>query len=217
MSAVQPDDADRDALFARYAVSRETALNLARYAELLIEHQAMLNLVGPATIPQLWNRHMLDSAQLLDYIPATANDLIDLGSGAGFPALVLAMLKPDLHVTLVESRAKKCRFLEEVIAATGLQGRAVVANARAEALAAQPYAVISARALASLSQLLDWGLRFQSARTLWVLPKGRSVEQEVEEAKQAFRFGHALKPSLTDSEARILLAWQVERRAKGRT
>ncbi len=217
MSVAQLDDEGRAALLTKFDVSRETMLRLETYAALLVEQQQSMNLVGPATIPELWHRHMLDSAQLLPYIPTSARSLIDLGSGAGFPALVLAIMNPDLAVTMVESRTKKCRFLEQVIAATGLSARARVVNARAEALPVEGYDVISARALASLAQLFNWGLRFQSARTLWLLPKGRSVEQEVVEAKRMFRFGHALKPSLTDPDARILLAWQAERRAKGKT
>lgn len=214
---MQLDDGVRESLLTRYDVSRETSAQLDTYAALLVEQQRILNLVGPATIPKLWHRHMLDSAQLLDHVPGTASDVLDLGSGAGFPALVMAILRPELRVTAVESRAKKCRFLEQVVNATGLGARVTVLNARVEALPSKPYSIISARALASLSQLLDWGLRFQSGRTLWLLPKGRSVEQEIAEAKRIFRFGYALKPSLTDAEARILLAWQVERRAKGKT
>ena len=217
MSAVQLGAEARASLIDKYDVPRETLARLDAYAGLLVEQQQFLNLVGPATIPHLWHRHMLDSAQLLDHLPANASTVLALGSGARFPALVLAILRSELSVSLVESRAKKCRFLQQVIEHTGLGDRVTVINDRIEALPTRSYSVISARALASLPQLLDWGLRFQSPRTLWVLPKGRSVESEIADAKRAFRFGHALKPSVTDAEARILLAWQVEKRAKGKT
>ncbi len=171
-----------------------------------------MNLVSPSTLAAAWTRHIDDSLQLLDYVPATARQWIDLGSGAGFPGLVVAVAVPEMTVTLVESRAKKCAFLGAVVEELGLGHRVAIDNRRIEEMPDRAFDIISARALASLPQLFDWGHRFQASHSLWVLPKGRSVEGELADARRDYRFGHALKPSRTDADARIVLAWQVERR-----
>lgn len=211
MSAVRPD-----LLLRGQAVPRETIAQLDAYVRLLGEWQARMNLVSPATLDQAWTRHVDDSMQLLDHVPASARRWIDLGAGAGFPGLVVAVAAPDMAVTLVESRAKKCAFLAAVVDALGLGERVTIDNRRIETIPDQPFDVISARALASLPQLFDWGRRFQASHSLWVLPKGRSVEAELADARRDYRFGHALKSSRTDADARIVLAWQVERRRGGK-
>lgn len=203
---------DRAYLIEHYSVPRETIEQLDRYAALLVEWQSRLNLVGPATIPDLWVRHFLDSAQLLDHAPGRALDWLDLGSGAGFPGLVIAIMRPDVRITLVESRAKKCTFLNAVADACGIADRVTVLAERIEALPDRQFDVISARALASLSQLFDWGLRFAESNTLWLLPKGASVESELADARRKFSFSATLRPSITDPAARIVLARDVERR-----
>lgn len=207
MSAVQPELLSRGQI-----VSRETTEQLEAYVRLLGEWQERMNLVSPATLAEAWTRHVDDSLQLLDHAPLAARRWVDLGAGAGFPGLVVAMAAPDMAVTLVESRAKKCAFLAAVVAAFGLGNRVTIDNRRIETIPEQPFDVISARALAALPQLFDWGRRFQASHSLWVLPKGRSVETELADARRDYRFGHALKPSRTDADARIVLAWQVERR-----
>lgn len=207
MCAVRPDLRLRG-----QTVSRETAKQLEAYVRLLEDWQTRMNLVSPSTLAAAWTRHIDDSLQLLDYVPATARQWIDLGSGAGFPGLVVAVAVPEMTVTLVESRAKKCAFLGAVVEELGLGHRVAIDNRRIEEMPDRAFDIISARALASLPQLFDWGHRFQASHSLWVLPKGRSVEGELADARRDYRFGHALKPSRTDADARIVLAWQVERR-----
>lgn len=187
---------------------------LDRYAAMLVEWQQRMNLVGPATVPHLWSRHFLDSAQLLEHAPGRPLQWLDMGSGAGFPALVIAILRPDVNVTLVESRAKKCLFLQAVADACGLSDRVRIHAERVESLPEAQFDVISARALASLQQLFDWGLRFAESDTLWLLPKGASVDSELAEARKKFSFSMQYRPSITDPSARIILARDVMRRGR---
>lgn len=190
-------------------VSRETLLALDRYALMLEAWQTRVNLVGPSTLADIWRRHFLDSAQLLTLIPDPPQTrLIDIGSGAGFPGLVLALLGVG-DVTLVESVGKKARFLEAVVDALGLSGRCLVHNGRVEALKTAPFDVITARACASLTQVFDWTRRFAAQGTRWLLLKGETVAQELDEAARDWRFGHRLHASLSDPRGRIVEVWDV--------
>ena len=178
---------------------------LERYAELLVDWQRRMNLVGPATLPDLWSRHFRDSAQLLAFGGGPpGRPWLDIGSGAGFPALVIAMLS-DAQLHLVEATAKKCAFLETVVAECAI-GNAVVHNRRIEALPAFEAAVISARACAPLAQLFRWGRRFATPRTRWILPKGARHAEEIAEARRSLAFSVEAHPSRTSPEARVLVA-----------
>lgn len=188
-------------------VSRETADKLALYAAMLVDWQSRMNLIGPATLPDVWNRHMRDSTQLWPLI-RDSSAILDIGSGAGFPGLVLAVLGAG-HVTLVDSVAKKTRFLEAAVTALDLSGHVTVCNARIEALPPQQFSTITARACASLAQLFDWGHRFAAHSTQWILPKGQSVEAELTEASADWRFEHRLHASQTDPRGRIVEAMHV--------
>lgn len=201
------DDA-RSAFAAEYDVSRETLARLDRYAELLIDWQQRMNLVAPSTLPHVWDRHFRDSAQLLA-IAGTGQRWLDIGAGGGFPGLVLAIIDPGATFTLVESIAKKCRFLTEVASETGTIDRVTIANQRVETL--QPLAcdIITARAAAALDVLFDWSARFGRPGTRWILPKGRNVQEELATAAKRFHFDHQLIPSRTDSDARIVVARNV--------
>lgn len=199
----------RDAFAAQFDVSRETIARLDTYAALLQEWQQRMNLVGPSTLPQLWTRHFTDSAQLAAL--GGAGRWLDIGSGGGFPGLVLAILMPNCQVTLVESIAKKCAFLREVIAATGLLDRATVLNSRIEHLPYERFDVVTARAVAPLSKLFDWTVRFAHPGLHWILPKGSRVEEELADARRAFTIEAQLVPSLTDPDARIVVATAVKR------
>ncbi len=132
-------------------VSRETLARLKAYADILAAWSERHNLVARSTLPDLWHRHFLDSAQVAPLIPAEARTLADLGSGAGFPGLVLAAMRPELAVTLHESTGKKCDFLRAAAEAMGLS--VLVQNERIEALPPNPFDVITARALAALPLL----------------------------------------------------------------
>ena len=209
---------ERDAFAAEFNVSRETLQRLDRYAALLAEWQQRMNLVGPSTLPHIWDRHFRDSAQLLP-IAGEGKRWLDIGAGGGFPGLVLAILDPAAHFMLVESIAKKCSFLTTVAQETGTSGRVQVNNARVESIPGQIFDVITARAAASLQILFEWGERFADPQTCWILPKGARAEEELATAAKRFHFDHQLIPSRTDSAARIVVARNVrtiERKAVDR-
>lgn len=194
-----------------FDVSRETLAKLDRYAELLAEWQQKMNLVGPSTLPHIWDRHFRDSAQLLP-IAGVGRSWLDIGAGGGFPGLVLGILDPTARLVLVESITKKCRFLDTVASETGILANVTIQNVRIEALAVSKFDVITARAAASLDVLFDWGLRFSGSGTRWILPKGARVQEELASAAKRFHFDHELIASRTDSDARIVVAKGVKRR-----
>jgi 16S rRNA (guanine527-N7)-methyltransferase len=195
-----------------FDVSRETKERLALLERELRRWQAIKNLVGPGTLDRIWDRHIVDSLQLLDLAPQ-AKTWLDLGSGAGFPGLVLAIagFERGLKVDLVESNSRKCSFLRQIARLTGVN--ATVHEARLETVIPQftgSTDVVSARALASLSQLLDWTAPLLKAGTMGLFPKGRDAEIELTEARKSWTFDVEILPSRTDSEARILRITSIE-------
>jgi 16S rRNA (guanine527-N7)-methyltransferase len=201
----------REAFAVAYDVPRETLTKFETYADLLIAWQQRMNLVGPATLPHLWDRHFADSAQLLT-VAGFGRSWLDIGSGAGFPGLVIALQDPTASVTLVESITKKCRFLAESIDRLDLGARVRLENRRIETLPTQKFDTITARALAALDKLFDWALPYAGSATRWVLPKGARVDDELAIAIDRFAFDYTLVPSRTDAAARIVVASGVRRR-----
>jgi 16S rRNA (guanine527-N7)-methyltransferase len=199
------------------SLADQTALDrLNRLVALLTEENARQNLVAAATLPQVWQRHLADSAQLLAHVPRGTSDpgpWLDLGTGAGFPGLVIASMRPEWDVRLVESRKKRCEWLEGARVALGLSQCRVVA-ARLEAVETFPAGVISARAFAPLGKLLDLSTRFSTSRTLWLLPKGRSAAQELAALPESRRKLFHVEHSLTDPEAGIVVG-RLETGRKG--
>ncbi|RAU23722.1 16S rRNA (guanine(527)-N(7))-methyltransferase RsmG [Paramagnetospirillum kuznetsovii] len=189
-------------------VSRETLRRLGLYADLLVKWQAKINLVGPDTLPDLWSRHILDSAQLFPLIPATAKRLVDLGSGAGFPGLVLAVMgAPDVH--LVESDSRKCAFLREAARVTGTP--VTIFNKRIEQVAGLDADVVTARALAPLGKLLDWAFPHLAAGGQCLFLKGRGAEDELTATAKEWNIGLRRIPSLTDPAGLVLQLHEVRR------
>ena len=184
-------------------VSRETLARLKAYAGLLTDWNARHNLVAKSTLPDLWRRHFWDSAQLARHIPASAQTLADLGSGAGFPGLVLAAMRPDLSVTLHEATTKKCEFLKAAAARMGLA--VTVQNARIEELPPNPYDVVTARALAPLPLLLSYAQRLTGPDSVCLFLKGQNVGSELTEAHKSWRMEVSQIPSLTDPSGVILV------------
>jgi 16S rRNA (guanine527-N7)-methyltransferase len=197
-----------DEFAAEFNVPRGTIARLELYAALLADWQKRMNLVGPATLPDIWARHFADSAQLTRIIPANASWL-DMGAGGGFPGLVLAAMNWGRFV-LVESIAKKCRFLETVTQELALQDVTIL-NARVEQLPTLGVDVATARAAASLATLFDWGIRHVRPGGQFLFPKGRRWAEEVDAARTKFRFDLETFPSMTDPEARILVARNLKR------
>lgn len=192
-------------------VSRETLERLEEYAALLTSWNARINLVSKPTIADLWTRHILDSAQLFDLAPGTARTWADLGSGGGFPGLVIAILaaerRPDLRVTLVESDRRKAVFLRTVAQKTGVD--ATVVTERIEALPPLGANVLSARALASLPDLLAYAARHLAPDGTALFPKGAGYRNEVKDALEHWRFRCEYIPSKTSPDATILRLGEI--------
>jgi len=182
-------------------VSRETLDRLAAYEALLLKWQKTINLVGPSTLNDVWGRHFLDSAQLFPLIPESARVLVDLGSGAGFPGLVLAILGvPEVH--LIESDARKAAFLREAARATG--ATATVHNKRIEAVAPFPADVVTARALAPVNDLLNWAQPFLGTEATALFLKGQNVEDELTNTTKYWKMRTERFDSVTDPKGCIL-------------
>ena len=191
-------DAFGPAEFARFAgVSRETLARLEAYVALLTQWNAKQNLVSKSSLPDVWMRHVWDSAQLAPMVPNSARKLADLGSGAGFPALVLATMRPDVRVTLYDATAKKCRFLAE--AAQVLHVEVDIRNARIEEGTPEGFDVVTARACAPLDHLLGYARRFQSPNTVNLFLKGQDVEAELKEATKSWKMEVVKHPSRSGS------------------
>ena len=204
---------------AAFDVSRETLGQLLTYVTLLEQWQPRINLVAGATLPDVWHRHLADSAQLLALAP-DARTWLDLGSGAGFPGLVVAIMahgKPGPNVTLIESDRRKSAFLAEVARRTGISVE--IHTARIEQIATQRMLgavdVVSARALAPLVRLIPMSLPFFGDETVGLFPKGRDAESEVEQARANWAFDVEMTPSLTDAAARIVAIRRPRARTEG--
>lgn len=198
-----------DAFQTEFSVPRGTMESLERYAALLVDWQDRMNLVGPATLTDIWGRHFADSAQLVRHVPQ-GRSWVDIGAGGGFPGMVLAAMG-WANVTLVDSIAKKTRFLEAIRDELNLQDRVTVVCGRAESLPTLGVQVATARAAAPLDKLLDWAIRHVRPGGLYIFPKGRRWAEEVEEAERRFLFDLETRDSLTDPEAKILLVQNVRR------
>ena len=203
----------RTRVLADHDVSRETARLLDIYVEQLTRWQSVKNLVGPATLAEVWHRHVADALQLLALAPE-ARTWVDLGSGAGIPGLILAIagrVRSGLHVHLIESNARKCAFLTETARLTGAP--VTIHNARIEAaiggLAGAD--IVCARALAPLTQLLAWTEPLLKTGTTGLFPKGRDAAAELTEADREWTFARDLIPSRTDSQARIVRVTSLSR------
>jgi 16S rRNA (guanine527-N7)-methyltransferase len=196
-------------IFAQtFDVPRGTIVRLERYADLLADWQQRMNLVGPATLSDVWLRHFADSAQL-SRLAAPGAEWLDMGAGGGFPGLVLAAMNWGRFV-LVDSIAKKCRFLDAVKQDLGLDSVTIL-NARVELLPTVGVDIVTARAAAPLETLLDWGIRHVRPGGQYIFPKGRRWAKEVDAARIKFRFDLETVASMTDPEARILVACNVKR------
>jgi 16S rRNA (guanine527-N7)-methyltransferase len=204
---------DEQAARASINVPRETVDRLAAFASLLREENERQNLVSRASLDQLWARHIYDSAQLLRFAPPGVATWLDLGTGAGFPGFVAALLHPA-HFTLVEARKLRVDFLLRAAEILGLGDRVSILCSRVEAVPQRHFDVISARAFAPLPRLLDLAERFSTAKTYWILPKGRNARSELDAARSSWQGTFRLEPSHTDPEAQIIVAEGVKRKRK---
>lgn len=194
-------------------VSRETFERLELYVELLRRENEHQNLIARSTLDDLWARHILDSAQLINLMPDQAGSMVDLGSGAGLPGMVVAILRAH-PITLLEPRRLRAEFLRATASELGLE-HVTVEQLKAER-AIGKYDVITARAVATIDRLFTAAHHLSKPGTMWILPKGRSGRIELEEARHAWQGCFRLEPSMTDGEAAVIVATGVTARAKGR-
>lgn len=185
-------------------VSRETYRQLEILVETLERWQKAINLVGRTTMDSVWKRHIQDSAQIVPLIPREAKTLADLGSGGGFPGLVIAAMRPDLQLTLIESDARKAAFLGEAARKMGLQDLPKIVIQRIETAPPSDADVVTARALAPLALLLEWAQRHRSDTAICLFHKGKGWQAEVDEAKKEWDFSPEPIASVTDRDAVIL-------------
>lgn len=211
-SAPPPEPLSAEEFRKEADVSRETFERLETYADLLVQWQGALNLVGPKTLDDLWRRHMLDSAQLFPLVPRGVGPLFDLGSGAGFPGLVLAIMGIR-NVHLVESDQRKAEFLRTVARAT--DAKVQIHVARAESLGRGPFhqqaGTVTARALAPLTKLLGYAAPLLKGRGVALFPKGARVEEELTEARRHWKMQVMRFPSRTDPSGTILKIMGIRR------
>jgi 16S rRNA (guanine527-N7)-methyltransferase len=193
---------------AATGVSRETLQRFEAYAALLLAWSARINLVSRTTLQDLWRRHVLDSAQLFPLIPAGTRSLIDLGSGAGFPGMVLAILGVP-GVELVEADSRKAAFLREAARVTG--AAVIVRGCRIEAVPPHLVDVVTARACAPLDRLLAFGKPFIGPHTTCLFLKGERVGEELTAADKAWTMTVSRHPSRADPGGSVLLLQQVSR------
>lgn len=186
-------------------VSRETSERLQNYTQLLAAENERQNLVSRGTMDALWERHVLDSAQLVRFEPEPGASWIDIGSGAGLPGIVIACIV-DGPVTLVEPRRLRANFLERAVSELGVT--ATVTQAKAERINGS-FDVITGRAVASLSRFLNMCDHLSTKKTVWILPRGRSAQSELAEAQRTWQGSFRVEPSVTDEDSKIVVATKV--------
>jgi 16S rRNA (guanine527-N7)-methyltransferase len=202
---------DAIAAASRRDVSRETVGRLDAYAGILQASANAQNLIARSTLDQIWERHILDSAQLVRLEPKIKSSWLDIGSGAGLPGLVVAILV-DGPVTLVEPRRLRADFLRGAVDILGLAARVRIEHAKVERISGT-FDVITARAVASLSRLLEISAHLSTKKTLWALPKGRSALTELAEAQRAWQGMFHVEQSVTDEDSYIVVASGVGKKA----
>ncbi len=183
---------------------------LDRFVAFLAEENERQNLVAGTTLDVVWQRHIADSAQLLEYVPRETGLWLDLGTGAGLPGLVVAILRPDWPVRLIESRNRRIEWLTGIKQELGLN-HCEVDGRKLEQVETVPASVISARAFAPLPRIINLSARFSTSETLWLLPKGRSAAQELDKLPVGQRKLFHVEQSRTDDEAGIIVGTLAKR------
>jgi len=198
---------DQQEFIHRHNVSRETIHKLSTYEKMLVEWNEKFNLISASTLPNIWMRHFSDSAQILKYIPANATKLADMGAGAGFPGLVLAILaqehKTSLHIHEIESTGKKAHFLQAVV--DELKLNVTIRRSRVEDIRDLKADIVTARALKALPELLKYANYLTHKDTICIFPKGKNAAEELTEARKYWTFALETHPSRSDDSGIILV------------
>jgi len=201
------EDEARNWLRKRFDVSRETKVEA--FVELLVAESQRQNLIAASTLEQIWSRHIVDSAQLIPLAGEGRGPWIDIGSGAGLPGMIVAILT-DRPVVMVEPRARRVAFLRESATTLGVADRVTVVASKIEAYRPEkPAEVVSARAVAELSALLLSARHCTDRSTIWLLPKGRNAQSEVAAARRAWQGAFHVEPSITSPDSGIVIAWEI--------
>lgn len=197
---------DYEHFHKRIDVSRETFTRLETYVAHLLKWQQRINLISPKTIPDIWERHIIDSAQLASLIPNKETRIADLGSGAGLPGLILAIMgHQDVH--LIESDERKSIFLSEAARVTDT--KLTIHLARIESNPLNKFDIITARACASLEQLLTWSYPMMSQHAICYFAKGKNYAMEIDDARKGWSFEFTCHPSITDPDSVIIELQQL--------
>ena len=210
MNLIAQIEAEQIAFQAKTRATPEQMADLERFRNRLVEANAVMNLVGPDSLPDFWNRHAWDSAQLLNLAPE-AKTWADLGAGAGFPGVVLAILlkeRPGAHVWLIDSLGKRCRFLQTIVDTLDLP--ATVVNGRAEEQAIT-VDVVTARAVAAMEKLLGYAQPYFQRGAKGLFLKGEKAEAELKEARRVWQFEAELTVSRSDPRGRIVSLGSLRR------
>ncbi|WP_343344693.1 16S rRNA (guanine(527)-N(7))-methyltransferase RsmG [Sphingomicrobium sp. XHP0239] len=193
-------------------VSRETKDLLYKFVDAVLEENGKQNLISKQSESDIWDRHIADSIQLIEHAPAGAQTWVDIGAGPGLPGIVLTIVRPEHHFTLVEPRPLRTAFLHDMVKRLRLANIRIV-ESKAEALSGS-YDIITGRAVAPLSKFLALSHHLSTEKTRWVLPKGRKAMRELEEARRLWHLDVTVAPSVTDEEARILLIDRAKRKGR---
>lgn len=199
------------AFFERCPVSRETQLKLEAYADMVATEARVQNLVSASTKEQFWRRHMLDSAQIVALSTGEVRNWADVGSGAGLPGVVVALLTTGNH-TLIEPRRLRAEFLRRVVSDLELGDRVTVQQSYVERVRFGAFDAITARAFAPLWKTLEATAHIAGPATSWILHKGRTAAAEVAEAREVWDGGFVLTPSITDPNAAVVTVTNLQRR-----
>lgn len=202
-------------LMLDYGVSRETIDRFLAYQAILSKWAPRINLVGASTLGSFWDRHILDSAQILPLASPEAKTWVDFGSGAGFPGLVIAALIQPLdgaQVTLIEASTKRCGFLRE--AARAMEVKVEIVNDKLENVMPRPVDIITARAFTALDRLLAYANPWQGSQTQALFPKGGEVSAELEQASTNWIFKSTIHPSVSDARGCIVEITECQLRTR---
>lgn len=182
---------------------------IEEFVILLLKENNNFNLIGKSTISDIWNRHILDSAQILQYVDDKFSKIADLGTGAGFPGVIISILGAK-EVHLIEKSGKKCEFLRKAKLLS--PNRLFVHQAKLEEIDDQKFDILTSRALASLEELLAYSTQFLKINGCGIFLKGKNLENELKDAQKKFVFKYQLFPSLTSEESRIIKVWDIEKK-----